>query len=82
MTASSSPRPSTRSRSSRRYCTPKLRKRQVDDGTVLSVRHGSVVRRERFTPPAYTEDDPLPEPRGLRERESCLRRLATIAAAL
>jgi hypothetical protein len=64
------------------YCTPRLRKRQVDDGAVLSVRHGSVVRRGRFTPPAYTEDDPLPQPGGLRERESCLRRLAMIAAAL
>jgi len=64
-----------------RYCTPKLRKRQVDDGTLLAVHHGAVVRRRRFTPPAYAEDDPLPEPGGLRERESCLRRLATIAAA-
>jgi glutamine phosphoribosylpyrophosphate amidotransferase len=64
------------------YCTSKLKKRQVDDGTVLSVRYGSVVRRERFTPPAYTEEDPLPESRGLRERESCMLRLATIAAAL
>ena len=64
------------------YCTPKLRKRRVEDGTLLAVHHGAVVRRQRFTPPAYTEDDPLPEARGLRERESCLRRLATIAAAL
>jgi glutamine phosphoribosylpyrophosphate amidotransferase len=64
-----------------RYCAPKLRTRQVADGTVLAVHHGSVVRRARFTPPAYAEDDPLPEPRGLRERESCLNRLASIAAA-
>jgi glutamine phosphoribosylpyrophosphate amidotransferase len=63
------------------YCTPKLKKRRVEDGTVLGVHHGSVVRRQRFTTPAYTEDDPLPEPRGLRESESCLNRLATIAAA-
>jgi glutamine phosphoribosylpyrophosphate amidotransferase len=63
------------------YCTPALRKRKVDDGTLLVVHHGSVVRRERFTPPAYAEDDPLPEPGGLREREFCLSRLATIAAA-
>jgi hypothetical protein len=64
-----------------RYCGAKLRKREVDDGTLLAVHHGSVVRRERFTPPAYTEDDPLPAPHGLREREFCLSRLATIAAA-
>jgi len=65
-----------------RYCTPQLRKRRVEDGTLLAVHHGSVVRRGRFTPPAYTEDDPLPLARGLRERESCLTRLATIAPAL
>jgi len=65
-----------------RYCTPRLRTRRVDDGTLLAVHHGAVVRLQRFTPPAYTEDDPLPEPRGLRERESCLQRLATIAATV
>jgi glutamine phosphoribosylpyrophosphate amidotransferase len=64
-----------------RYCSPTLRKRRVQDGTVLAVHHGAVVRRRRFTPPAYSEDDPLPEPRGLREREFCLSRLATIVAA-
>jgi glutamine phosphoribosylpyrophosphate amidotransferase len=64
-----------------RYCTPALKKRRVDDGTLLAVHHGSIVRRQSFTPPAYTEDDPLPLPRGLRERESCLSRLATLAAA-
>ena len=64
------------------YCTPKLRKRRVEDGTLVAVHHSAVVRRQRFTPQAYTEDDPLPEPRGLRERESCLRHLATIAGAV
>jgi hypothetical protein len=62
------------------YCAPKLRKRHLEDGTVLAVHHGSVVRRQRFTPPAYAEDDPLPAARGLREREFCLDRLAALAA--
>jgi glutamine phosphoribosylpyrophosphate amidotransferase len=65
-----------------RYCSPTLRKRRVDDGTLLAVHHGAVVRRQRFNPPAYNEPDPLPEPWGLREREFCLNRLATIAAAI
>jgi glutamine phosphoribosylpyrophosphate amidotransferase len=65
-----------------RYSTPRLRKRRVEDGTLLAVHHGAVVRRRRFSPPAYSEPDPLPEPHGLREREFCLDRLATIAAAI
>jgi len=65
-----------------RYCAPRLRKRQVDDGTLLAVHHGAVVRRQRFNPPAINDPDPLPEAHGLRERESCLNRLATIAAAI
>jgi hypothetical protein len=65
-----------------RYSTPRLRKRRVEDGTLLAVHHGAVVRRRRFSPPAYSEPDPLPAPHGLREREFCLDRLATIAAAI
>ncbi|HEX4518530.1 MAG TPA: hypothetical protein VH063_03010 [Gaiellaceae bacterium] len=63
------------------YCGLELRKRRVEDGTVLALHHGNVVRRQRFRPPAYSEPDPLPEPRGIQERDSCLRRLASIAAA-
>jgi hypothetical protein len=65
-----------------RYSTPTLRKRCVDDGTLLAVHHGSIVRRQRFSTPDCTEDDPVPEPSGLRERESCLRALATIATTV
>jgi asparagine synthetase B (glutamine-hydrolysing) len=65
-----------------RYCAPKLRKREVDDGTLLVLHHGKIVRRERFRPNAYFEADPSPEVRGLRERELCLERLAVIAAAV
>jgi glutamine phosphoribosylpyrophosphate amidotransferase len=65
-----------------RYCSPKLRTRQVEDGTLFALHHGSVVRRQHFTPPAYAEEEPLPEADSLRERDFCLRRLATIAAAV
>jgi glutamine phosphoribosylpyrophosphate amidotransferase len=64
------------------YCGLKLRKRRVEDGTVLALHHGNVVRRQRFRPQAYNEADPLPEPGGIHERDSCLRRLALIAAAV
>jgi hypothetical protein len=39
------------------------------------------VRRDRFTPNAFTERDVLPPVRAPQEREFCLNRLATIVAA-
>jgi glutamine phosphoribosylpyrophosphate amidotransferase len=65
-----------------RYCGLRLKKRRLDDGTVLTLHHGKIVRRQRFRPCDYAEHDPAPEPRGLQERDFCLSRLATIAAAL
>lgn len=64
-----------------RYCGLRLRKRRVEDGVVLALHHGKIVSRQSFRPPDYLEHDPAPEPRGIRERESCLRQLAAIAAA-
>jgi glutamine phosphoribosylpyrophosphate amidotransferase len=65
-----------------RYCGLELRKRRVEDGTVFAVHHGKIVSRQRFRPQEYAEPDPTPEARGIQEREFCLSRLATIAAAL
>ncbi|HEY4348452.1 MAG TPA: hypothetical protein VGM80_12760 [Gaiellaceae bacterium] len=65
-----------------RYCRLELRKREASDGTLLAIRHGKIVRREWFSPNHYAEPDSLPATRGLEERESCLRRLATIVAAV
>jgi glutamine phosphoribosylpyrophosphate amidotransferase len=65
-----------------RYCGLKLRKRRVEDGTLFAVHHGRIVSRQRFRPPDYAEPDPAPEERGIEERDFCLSRLATIAAAL
>jgi len=65
-----------------RYCGLKLRKREVHEGTLLALRDGAVVRRERFRPDLdYFEDDPLPAVRAPGEREFCLTRLDALAAA-
>jgi glucosamine 6-phosphate synthetase-like amidotransferase/phosphosugar isomerase protein len=64
-----------------RYCAVKLRKREVPEGTLLSLRGGEVERRERFSVAEFVEDDPLPAVRAPHEREVCLSRLALIAAA-
>jgi glucosamine 6-phosphate synthetase-like amidotransferase/phosphosugar isomerase protein len=65
-----------------RYCGVDLRKREVREGTALILRGGKIIRRERFRPDdAYVEADPLPAVRAPGEREFCLTRLASIAAA-
>ena len=64
------------------YCSLRLRKRELREGTWLAVRSGEIVRRERFRPDLeYYEPDPLPAVRAPGEREFCLTRLAALAAA-
>jgi glucosamine 6-phosphate synthetase-like amidotransferase/phosphosugar isomerase protein len=63
------------------YCEVSLRKRQVREGTLLALREGAVAARHRFKPKRYVEDDPLPPVRAPGERESCLSRLALLAAS-
>jgi glucosamine 6-phosphate synthetase-like amidotransferase/phosphosugar isomerase protein len=65
-----------------RYCTLKLRKRELHEGTLIALRAGKVERRERFRVGDFVEDDPLPAVRAPHERDFCLTRLATIAAAV
>ena len=64
-----------------RYCVLGLRKREVGEGTLISLRGGEVESRERFRVDEYVETDPLPAVRAPQEREVCLTRLAAIAAA-
>ena len=65
-----------------RYCSLKLRKRELREGTWLALEDGRVARRARFRPDvSYHEDDPLPSVRAPQEREFCLTRLAALAAA-
>jgi glutamine phosphoribosylpyrophosphate amidotransferase len=62
------------------YCRLRLRKREVKEGTLLSLERGRVARRDRFRPHEYVEDDPLPAVRAPQERDVCLTRLAAIVA--
>ena len=63
------------------FCGLKLRKRELGGGTVLAVRHGRVMSRNRFRTPKLPETDGVPAVGGLQERDFCLSRLASIAAA-
>ena len=64
------------------YAGLKLRKREVPEGSLLTVVEGRAVKTEAFEPDrSFREADALPSVRAPDERVSCLRRLATIAAA-
>ncbi len=59
-----------------------LRKRELDEGTLLRVDDGHVVATERFKPDhSYVEETVLPSVRAPHEGRSCLQRLAAIATA-
>jgi len=64
-----------------RYCAVRLRKRELRQGTLIALREGRLVRREAWHPKEFVEADELPAVRAPQERESCLTRLASIAAA-
>jgi glucosamine 6-phosphate synthetase-like amidotransferase/phosphosugar isomerase protein len=59
----------------------KLKKAQLDEGTVVAVEQGAVVAREIFKPDLSFEEEPLPAVRAPDEARSCLERLATLHAA-
>jgi glucosamine 6-phosphate synthetase-like amidotransferase/phosphosugar isomerase protein len=59
-----------------------LRKREVDEGTLLRVEDGRITRTERFRPDrSYVEETILPSVRAPHEGASCLQRLAAITVA-
>jgi glucosamine 6-phosphate synthetase-like amidotransferase/phosphosugar isomerase protein len=59
-----------------------LRKRAIDEGTLLRINDGRVTAHERFQPDrSYVEDRVLPAIRAPHEGASCLQRLAAIALA-
>jgi glucosamine 6-phosphate synthetase-like amidotransferase/phosphosugar isomerase protein len=65
-----------------RYCDLDLTPHELDEGTWLQLRHGRIVRSERFRPDLeYVEANPLPTVRAPRERDVCLSRLAALASA-
>lgn len=57
-----------------------LRKRELEEGTLLRLEDGRESRSERFTPDRGYTDTPLPAVRAPGERESCLRLLTSLAA--
>jgi glutamine phosphoribosylpyrophosphate amidotransferase len=58
-----------------------LRRKQVDEGTLLVLNDGRVVKRKRFKPQRNFEESPLPAVRAPSEGQFCLERLATLAQA-
>ena len=58
-----------------------LRKREVDEGTLLVLEAGRVAERRRFRPDrSFEEETELPAVRAPHEGVSCLERFASIAA--
>jgi glucosamine 6-phosphate synthetase-like amidotransferase/phosphosugar isomerase protein len=64
-----------------RYGGVRLRKRELADGTLLALRDGEIVARERFRPDRSFREEPLPSVRAPQEGASCLAALAALAAA-
>jgi len=59
-----------------------LRKREVEEGTMLRLEDGRVAQHARFRPDhSYVEETVLPAVRSPLESASCLQRLAAIAVA-
>jgi glucosamine 6-phosphate synthetase-like amidotransferase/phosphosugar isomerase protein len=64
-----------------RYCAMRLLKEELPEGTSLVLRSGRIVARSSFEARTFVEENALPPVRAPHEREFCLSRLATIAAA-
>ena len=63
------------------YCGVTLHRREIAEGSLVALRDGEVSRCERFEPRAFVEENVLPSVRAPQERDFCLSRLASIAAA-
>ena len=64
-----------------RYLGLKLKKRELDEGTLVELERGREKGRARFTPSREFEETPLPAVRAPNEAAFCLRRLAMLVAA-
>jgi glucosamine 6-phosphate synthetase-like amidotransferase/phosphosugar isomerase protein len=58
-----------------------LSKREVDEGTLITLEHGRVVHSVRFQPDRRFEERSLPAVRAPHEGAFCLQQLAALAAA-
>jgi len=65
-----------------RFCRMKLKKREVAEGTLLTLADGKVADRRQFRPTGALEESVLPAVRAPQEREVCLTRLAAITAVV
>jgi glutamine phosphoribosylpyrophosphate amidotransferase len=63
------------------YTGVALRRREIEEGTLLVLNDGRVVKRKRFKPQRNFEERSLPAVRAPSEGQFCLERLATLAAA-
>lgn len=63
-----------------RFLELELEKRELDEGTFVTLQGGRVARRERFRPDRGFTEQPLPAVRAPGERESCLRLLTALAS--
>ena len=63
------------------FVSLRLRKHELDEGTLLALTSGREGWCERFRPDRRFEERSLPAVRAPHEGASCLRRLATLAAA-
>jgi glucosamine 6-phosphate synthetase-like amidotransferase/phosphosugar isomerase protein len=64
-----------------RYTHLKLRKKELDEGTLLRLEHGRIVSSWRFKPNREFTETSLPAVRAPHEGAFCLSRLAALAAA-
>jgi glucosamine 6-phosphate synthetase-like amidotransferase/phosphosugar isomerase protein len=58
-----------------------LRRRSIDEGTMLVLNDGRIVKQKRFKPQRNFEERSLPAVRAPSEGQFCLERLATLRAA-
>ena len=63
-----------------RFLRLRLRKRELDEGTLVTLEGGRVTGRQRFRPDDGFTEQPLPAVRAPGERESCLRLLTALAS--
>jgi glucosamine 6-phosphate synthetase-like amidotransferase/phosphosugar isomerase protein len=63
-----------------RFLGTKLKKRELDEGTLLTLEAGRTTRKERFRPDRGFTEQTLPAVRAPGERESCLRLLTALAS--
>jgi glucosamine 6-phosphate synthetase-like amidotransferase/phosphosugar isomerase protein len=63
------------------YTGVTLRRRSIDEGTLLVLNDGRIVKQKRFKPQRNFEERSLPAVRAPFEGQFCLERLATLRAA-